>query len=188
MSADPPVALARAQVPDVQDRLVATLDLARRQGGRGTLVSRRRLWRFCFSAFREWSGLQLTRDEPVVTVAALTHDELAELLQLAASQPAVIRDLLKMHRVSRVTKRKLTLLRREWSDERVAMLIELHQLALNAANSELHKAQAALGLAEKDGSRGNRENAIAQRARMVVAQVRVVDALTAQLHALSPKS
>lgn len=188
MSADPPVGLAQSQSAQIDDRLVTMLDLARRQGGRGTLVSRRKLWRFCFSAFREWSGLQLTNDPPIVEVPALTHTELADLLQLAASMPAVIRDLLKMHRVSRVTKRKLTLLRQEWSGDREAMLVELHQLALNGANSELKKAQDALSLAEQDHSRGNRDSAIAQRTRMVVAQVRIVDALTSQLHTLSMRS
>lgn len=184
---DPPVGMAQPNSGG-KDKLATALTKARQFGTRGTLRSRRELWRFCAVAYRDWSGIQLVRDPPLDEPAPLTTLEVAELLALANEVPTVIRDLLQMHREARVTKRQITLRQHQWSAERLGMLIELHELALFGAGSEKEKARRAYMKTAAGPRSGNYDARCKQRERMVIACQRQIDLLESQLQALRPKS
>lgn len=184
---DPPVGQAQPKSGG-KDKLAAMLTRARQHGTRGTLRTRRELWRFCAVAYRDWSGIQLVRDPPLEEPEPLTKLELAELLTLADELPTVIRDLLQLHRQASVTRRQITLRQHHWSAERLGMLIELHELALFGAGAEKEKARRAYMRTAAESRTGNYDARCKQRERMVIECQRQIDLLESQLQALRPKS
>jgi len=182
------VGIAQSQRAPSHDSLALTLEETRRNVHASTLPRRRALWRYCTIAYRDWLGIQLVEDAPIIKVEPLTKLELVELLQLADEVPTVVRDLLRLRKEARISQRKITLRKQEWAAPRVAMLVELHQLALFAAGAEYAKAQKAYEKALKDTRRGNYEASCLHRAKMITACERQIATLQAQLHALTARS
>ena len=143
MSKESHVGIAQSQRAPSHDSLALTLEETRRNVHASTLPRRRALWRYCTIAYRDWLGIQLVEDAPIIKVEPLTKLELVELLQLADEVPTVVRDLLRLRKEARISQRKITLRKQEWAAPRVAMLVELHQLALFAAGAEYAKARKA---------------------------------------------
>lgn len=171
-----------------RDSLRTRLEEARRQGPRGTVITNRRLWRYCSQAFRDWCGGQLITDAPVIEVRPLSNLEMAELLQLAREAPAVIRDLLTLHAQAHVSQRQMKLRTLAWSTERHEMLIELHRIALFSAGVQRGKAHAALQRVLADHARGNYEASCDHRRRMVICYENQIATLEDQLQSLTARS
>lgn len=177
-------ALAAADDEGGEDTLVAMLDHARRQGGRGSLRARRRIWRYCEQAFRDWHGLHLLADAPIVRERALSKVEMVELLRVAEQCPTVIRDLLRLHRQAAQSRQRVSLRELRWSADRRHRLIELHQLALFTAGVELERARQSRAAGARDLRRGNYRESCAQREKMVTYYTRQIAVLEEQLSAL----
>lgn len=165
------------------DELLEQLTLARARSGRGSIHQRRKLWRFCARAFREWHGVQVLADVPIVAERRLSRAELVEWLRLAEDLPAVARDVLKLQRQAATEGKRLSLSEIRWPNERRLQLLELHHFALLGAHQEMERARAShrLAVLEKEQfTDAGRE----QRRRMVTAAQRVCAQLSEQLQAL----
>jgi hypothetical protein len=172
-----------SEPPPPVDELLEQLTAARARAGRGNIRQRRKLWRFCARAFREWHGVQTVADAPIVLERRLTPAELAAWIRLAEDLPAVARDVLKLQRAAASAGKRIKLSDVRWSDERRKMLLELHHFALLGAHQEAERARAShrLAVLEKAHfSDAGRE----QRRRMVVAAERVCLQLSEQLQSL----
>jgi hypothetical protein len=123
------------------DLLRSTLIAARQQSDRG-IQECRRVWEFCAMAFREWHGVQFVSDVPTVPERRLTHDEMVRWFRLAEDLPGIARDVLKMQSKAARGGHRIRLREMRWSTERRAMLVELHQHALQWVATEMRRARA----------------------------------------------
>lgn len=152
------------------DELLERVVAERRRAGRGTLKSRRDLWRFCARAFREWAGIHAVADVPSVVARRLTAKELAAWVRLAEELPAVARDVLALQRSAVVRGEHVSLREMRWPPEKVDQLIELTRFALIGARDEEMRAEIRLRTAEREAPKfANGAQRVAHARKMVTA-------------------
>lgn len=168
------------------DELQERLEIERPRAGRGSLRTRRDLWRFCARAFREWNGLHLVDHGPSILEVPLTTLEMVGWLELARDFPASARDVLRLQRQAISEHKRLTLREvEEGHDERRLKLLELHEMGLIAAHHELTIAQKALEKAVRDQEQfANGPTRIEHRRRMIIAAEKTIADLSDQVQIL----
>jgi hypothetical protein len=170
------------EVDELRDRLIAE----RRRVGRGSLRSRRELWRFCRRAYDEWLGIHAIADVPSLVIKRLSSRELAAWVRLAEELPAVARDVLALQQAARARNQRVSLRELRWSPERVAQLAELLRFALIGSRDELLKAKVRHAEVTRDVKQfANGENRVRHAAKMIDSLTRAHETLVEALHALT---